>query len=151
LGEKFCISGGVSNVLLARGSVDDVRQHCKKIIDEVARDGGYIMDASAIVQNDAKIENIQAMTDFTREYGVYSSAAEPLPEHLLHGSAKRKTNLHPAMPKYSGPHPAGTCVPWPEERKRIPAIPGDETIVEKTWEHIDGLANIYLWQLLLSF
>jgi methoxylated aromatic compound---corrinoid protein Co-methyltransferase len=29
------------------------------------------MDASAIVQNDAKIENIQAMTEFTREYGVY--------------------------------------------------------------------------------
>ena len=41
------------------------------VIDGVARDGGYIMDASAIVQNDAKIENMRAMTDFTREYGVY--------------------------------------------------------------------------------
>jgi hypothetical protein len=29
------------------------------------------MDASAIIQNDAKIENIKAMTDFTREYGQY--------------------------------------------------------------------------------
>ena len=66
LGEKFCISGGVPNVLLARGSTDDVRQCCKKIIDGVARDGGYIMDASAIVQNDARVENVKAMTDFTR-------------------------------------------------------------------------------------
>jgi hypothetical protein len=37
----------------------------------VARDGGYIMDASAIIQDDAKIENMRAMTDFTREYGTY--------------------------------------------------------------------------------
>ena len=73
LGEKFCLSGGVPNVLLGCGSPDEVRQYCKKIIDGVARDGGYIMDASAIVQNDAKVENIRAMTDATREYGVYSS------------------------------------------------------------------------------
>ena len=71
LGHKFCISGGIPNYLLSIGSPDEVRACCKKVIDGVARDGGYIMDASAIVQNDAKIENIRAMTDFTREYGVY--------------------------------------------------------------------------------
>ncbi len=71
LGHKFCISGGVPNYLLSMGTEDEVRDCCKKIIDNVARDGGYIMDASAIVQNDAKIENIRAMTDFTRQYGVY--------------------------------------------------------------------------------
>jgi len=48
-----------------------VRAYCKKVIDGVARDGGYIMDASAIIQNDAKVENIKAMTEFTREYGLY--------------------------------------------------------------------------------
>jgi hypothetical protein len=71
LGEKFCISGGVPNDVLALGKPDDVRQWCKKIIDGVARDGGYIMDASAIMQDDTKVENLRAMTDFTREYGVY--------------------------------------------------------------------------------
>ncbi len=71
IGHKFCISGGVSNYLLAQGTPDEIRNCCKKIIDGVAGDGGYIMDASAIVQNDATIENIKAMTDFTREYGVY--------------------------------------------------------------------------------
>jgi len=29
------------------------------------------MDASAIMQNDTSIENMKAMTDFTRDYGVY--------------------------------------------------------------------------------
>ncbi|MHC4756200.1 MAG: uroporphyrinogen decarboxylase family protein, partial [Planctomycetota bacterium] len=40
-------------------------------IDGVAGDGGYIMDAGAIIQNDAKVENVRAMTEITREYGVY--------------------------------------------------------------------------------
>jgi uroporphyrinogen-III decarboxylase len=71
LGHKFCISGGIPNYLLAFRTPDEVRQRCKEVIDGVARDGGYIMDASAIIQNDAKVENIQAMTDFTLEYGVY--------------------------------------------------------------------------------
>ena len=71
IGHKFCLSGGIPNALLAVGTPDEVRERCKKVIDGVARDGGYIMDASAIVQNDAKIENVKAMTDFTREYGTY--------------------------------------------------------------------------------
>lgn len=71
IGHKFCISGGIPNALLGYGTPAQVREYCKKVIDGVARDGGYIMDASAIIQNDAQIENIQAMTDFTREYGVY--------------------------------------------------------------------------------
>ena len=71
IGHKFCISGGIPNFLLSYGTVDEVRDCCKKVIDGVARDGGYIMDASAIVQDDAKVENIKAMTEFTREYGVY--------------------------------------------------------------------------------
>ncbi|HUS73594.1 MAG TPA: uroporphyrinogen decarboxylase family protein [Sedimentisphaerales bacterium] len=71
IGHKFCISGGIPNYLLSMGTPEEVRDCCKKVIDGVAGDGGYIMDASAIVQNDAKVENIKAMTDFTREYGVY--------------------------------------------------------------------------------
>jgi len=71
IGHKFCLSGGIPNYLLSFGTPDEVRDYCRKVIDGVAGDGGYIMDASAIVQNDAKIENIKAMTDFTREHGVY--------------------------------------------------------------------------------
>ncbi|MCE5267742.1 MAG: hypothetical protein LLG00_07640 [Planctomycetaceae bacterium] len=71
VGEKFCLSGGVRNDLLAFGTPEDVRTCCKRIIDGVAGEGGYIMDASAIMQDDTKVENLRAMTEFTREYGVY--------------------------------------------------------------------------------
>ena len=49
LGEKFCLSGGVSNVLLGCGTPEAVRQQCKKIIDGVAGDGGLpaVMDVFA--------------------------------------------------------------------------------------------------------
>ncbi|MCG2683092.1 MAG: hypothetical protein L6306_05695 [Planctomycetales bacterium] len=71
VGDKFCISGGIPNDLLAFGTPDEVRECCKRVIDGVARDGGYIMDASAIMQDDTKVENLRAMTEFTREYGAY--------------------------------------------------------------------------------
>jgi len=71
VGEKFCLSGGIPNELLAFGSPDDVRAYCKKVIDGVARDGGYIMDAGAIMQDDTQVENLKAMTDAVHEYGVY--------------------------------------------------------------------------------
>ena len=71
VGQKFCLSGGVPNDLLTYGTPDQVRDCCKRVIDEVAKDGGYIMDAGAIIQQDAQVENVKAMTDFTLEYGVY--------------------------------------------------------------------------------
>jgi len=39
LGHKFCLSGGIPNVLLSYGKPDEVRAYCKKVIDGVARDG----------------------------------------------------------------------------------------------------------------
>jgi hypothetical protein len=147
LGEKFCLSGGVPNVLLAYGTPEEVRRQCRKIIDGVAGRGGYIMDASAIVQNDAKVENIKAMTDFTREYGVYSQghsqpAAAPQPS-----TAEKKPPIVPAP----GRKLPGVCTPWAERRQQWSSLPGDERIVEQVWQHTDSLANMYIWQVLLSF
>ncbi|MBN1422613.1 MAG: hypothetical protein JXP34_27800 [Planctomycetes bacterium] len=71
IGHKFCLSGGIPNTLLAFGTPDQVRAHVKRVIDGVARDGGYILDACAIVQNEANVENMKVMTEAAREYGVY--------------------------------------------------------------------------------
>lgn len=71
LHHKFAISGGLDNYLLAFAKPEQVRQRVKEIIQGVAKDGGYIMDAGAIIQNDATVENMKAMTDAAREYGQY--------------------------------------------------------------------------------
>ncbi len=49
LGDKFCLSGGVPNALLAFGSRQEVTGHCRRLIESIGADGGYIMDASAII------------------------------------------------------------------------------------------------------
>jgi hypothetical protein len=143
LGGRFCLSGGIPNYLLALGTPDEVRACCKRVIDGVARDGGYIMDASAIIQNDARVENVRAMTDFTREYGVYSQAASgPTPGAATGpGMAGRKeSRIKP-----------GVCLPWEEKLKELPEIKGDKELVKRIWESIDALGYTYIWHCLLSF
>ncbi len=70
LGDTVCIRGNVPLSILVGGTPDDVRQYCKKLIDEAGKGGGFIMDTATGV-DDAKIENLRALFDFTREYGVY--------------------------------------------------------------------------------
>jgi len=71
LGDVVCIRGGVPNSLLCTSTPNEVKDHCKKLIDIVGKGGGFIMDAGAII-DEAKPENMKAMVDFTKEYGVYS-------------------------------------------------------------------------------
>jgi hypothetical protein len=70
VGDVVALMGAVPNVMLLSGTPDDVRAYCKKMIDVVGKDGGYIMDA-AVMLDEARPENLKAMFDFTKEYGVY--------------------------------------------------------------------------------
>jgi hypothetical protein len=70
LGDHICIRGNVPLSLLCTGTPDEVKYYCKRLIDVVGRGGGYIMDAGAGI-DDAKAENVHAMIDFTKEYGIY--------------------------------------------------------------------------------
>ncbi|MBA7650445.1 Uroporphyrinogen decarboxylase [subsurface metagenome] len=71
LGDHVCLRGNVPAPLLCTGSPQQVRDYCKKLIDVVGRGGGFIMDGGIGIPDEAKPENVRAMVDFTREYGVY--------------------------------------------------------------------------------
>jgi hypothetical protein len=144
LGDKFCISGGVPNMLLTNGTPDEVRATCKKIIDEVAQDGGYIMDAGALIMNDAKIENVEAMIEFTREYGVYSQGGDSSP------SIEEIKNTHdrPEAPFYrfkAQKRDPGVCLPWEKKKKEFAPILEREELARNVWESVDGLGYGFLW------
>jgi hypothetical protein len=145
LGGKFCLSGGLPNYLLAVGTPEQVRERCRKILDGVAREGGYIMDASAIMQNAARVENVRAMTEFTREHGVYGSATGAATAAYLEADTAplpgvRETRKAP-----------GVCVPWEEKRDELPPDIADPELVRRVWEDVDALAYTYIWHVLLSF
>jgi uroporphyrinogen-III decarboxylase len=70
IGDRIAIKGGIPISILATGTVDDVKTRCKKMIDRVGRGGGFMLSPSTNIE-DAKPENIKAMFEYTREYGVY--------------------------------------------------------------------------------
>jgi len=70
LGDRVCFRGSVPIRLLTLGTPQEVRDYCKELIDVLGEGGGFIMDAS-MASEDAKPENMRAMIEFTREYGVY--------------------------------------------------------------------------------
>jgi NAD(P)H-nitrite reductase large subunit len=52
------------------GSKDDVIACCKKLIDVCGKDGGYVICPRSSI-DEVKPENLKAMIDFVKEYGVY--------------------------------------------------------------------------------
>jgi hypothetical protein len=71
LGDRVCIRGNVPASLMCTGTPEQVRQYCKKLIDIVGKNGGLIVDGDVGIPDEAKVENVRAMTDFVKEYGVY--------------------------------------------------------------------------------
>jgi len=49
------------------------------------------------------------------------------------------------------PRPAGTVVPWSEQREQMGAMTGDEQLVEKNWQEIDAWTYAFLWHCVVSF
>jgi hypothetical protein len=68
LGDKVCIRGNVPASLMTTGEPGDVRNYCRKLIDSVGRDGGFILDV-ATGMDDAKPENVRAMYEAAGVYG----------------------------------------------------------------------------------
>lgn len=152
LHHKFALSGGVPNILLSYGKPQEVREHCRKLIREVASEGGYIMDACAIMQNDTRVENLKALTEATREFGQYpgkSYSDGEVSERPCDGSdvsALRGLNEIRA----TGCDP-GVCMPWETKKKELPELSGNTDLLKQIWQNIDAMGNSFIWQCLLSF
>ena len=70
LGKHMCIAGGIMPGLLQTGTVDETKDQCRKLIETVGRDGGFILSTS-VVMDEANPENVKAMIDSVKEYGIH--------------------------------------------------------------------------------
>jgi hypothetical protein len=70
LGGWATFGGNVPGSLLKTGTPQEVSGYVKKLIDDVAADGGYIM-ANGAVLDDSTAENVHAMIDTAKEFGKY--------------------------------------------------------------------------------
>jgi uroporphyrinogen-III decarboxylase len=69
LGDSMCLMGNVSASLLSLGTPKKVEEATKKILEGCADGGGLIISCEN--PPDARFENLKALVDATKKYGVY--------------------------------------------------------------------------------
>ena len=70
LGQVACLCGNVSSSMLRLSKPEEVTDYCKKLIDGVGRDGGFVLSNGAFF-DEAVPANVMAMVEAAKEYGVY--------------------------------------------------------------------------------
>jgi len=64
----LCLHGDVPAALLSIGTPEDVASYCKRLIDKVGRDGGFILGSGCSVPADVKRENFRSMIETGKGY-----------------------------------------------------------------------------------
>ncbi len=70
LGGICCIMGNVPTSVMLNGTPQQVKEACRKLIEDCAPGGGYILTGGAHIDS-GDIKNFKAMMDAAKEYGVY--------------------------------------------------------------------------------
>ncbi|MFA5308206.1 MAG: uroporphyrinogen decarboxylase family protein [Dehalococcoidales bacterium] len=70
IGDRCCIVGNVPTSMIMTGTPQQVKEHCRKLIEGCAPGGGYVLAGGANV-DEGNPENLRAMMAAVREYGVY--------------------------------------------------------------------------------
>ena len=64
----MCIAGDVPAALTSLGSPEEVEDYCKKLIEVVGEDGGFILSSGCTIPVDCKMENLKAMVNTAKSY-----------------------------------------------------------------------------------
>lgn len=72
IGDTVCLCGGMPSDLLARGTKKECIDYAKRLIDELASDGGFIFSQDKMISypNDCSAENLKAVNEFVQEYRI---------------------------------------------------------------------------------
>ena len=72
MGDHVCIRGNIPASLLIGGTTQQVEDYVKQSIEDCAEGGGFLVDgAISGIPNQARHENVVAMTKAVHKYGVY--------------------------------------------------------------------------------
>jgi hypothetical protein len=64
----ICIAGDVPAALSSLGTPEEMEEYCKRLIDVVGKDGGFILSTGCTCPVECKIENFKAMVDTAKNY-----------------------------------------------------------------------------------
>jgi hypothetical protein len=69
LGDVVCLRGNVPASLFTAGTPEEIDAYCRKLIEQVGKDGGFILDGGIGIPDEARYENVKAMFEAARRYG----------------------------------------------------------------------------------
>ncbi len=70
LGDVACIAGNVTAAQLYTSTPQAIKEYCRQLIEVCGKGGGYILSLGSSVDK-CNPENLQAMIEAAKEYGVY--------------------------------------------------------------------------------
>jgi len=70
VGKVSCIAGNVPVSIAYTGTAREMKEYCRKLIETCAPGGGFILSGGSTFDM-ARPENLRAMMDAAKEYGVY--------------------------------------------------------------------------------
>ncbi len=71
-GTRLTFCGGIDTQrVLPRGTPDDVRQEVRRVVEQLAPGGGYMLAAVHTIMDEVPAENVLAMVDAVEEFGRY--------------------------------------------------------------------------------
>ena len=68
LGGHICLMGDVSPAMLSTSSTQEVELYCRKLIDVVGENNGFILCNGCLMPATAKFENVKTMVDVAKNY-----------------------------------------------------------------------------------
>jgi hypothetical protein len=70
LGGKACIAGNIPSSLIITGTPQAMKAYCKELIEVCGKDGGFVLTSGA-GGHKGNPENVRAIVEAVKEYGVY--------------------------------------------------------------------------------
>lgn len=75
IGHRVCLVGNIDlHYTLTQGTPQEVEDEVRRRIEVVGRGGGYMISSANSITSYCKLENVRAMVDAIRRYGVYGES-----------------------------------------------------------------------------
>lgn len=131
IGHHQCLAGGIPDSMLILGSPREIRERVKLLSDTVAKDGGFIINGGCNIPYDTKPENYRAMIDAIIEYGTYDKSIKHVPKTAEPGVKRVRQRM---------------VTPWEGKLQELGGVMGDEDLIRRPWEMLEGMGYNWLWQ-----
>ena len=76
VGDGAILMGGINTLSFLESSPEDIKEEAKRCMSGAGENGGFILGSGCVIPRNAKRENLLAVMEAVREFGVYKNGSE---------------------------------------------------------------------------